>query len=48
MPISFRKPTVSFCVVLELPFGWEEVSDKVNGKYYIDHNGREYEKNNVT
>lgn len=24
--------------IAELPFGWEEVNDKVLGKYFIDHN----------
>lgn len=24
--------------IAELPFGWEEVNDRVLGKYFIDHN----------
>ena len=42
--IFFTRPKIQcagikvFLSISELPFGWEEVNDKVLGKYFIDHN----------
>ena len=31
-----------FLQITELPFGWEEVKDKVLGNYFIDHNAGKF------